>query len=126
MIVSTNHHFLFNGTILKAFNIDDSNIGVQSHDLGQYHGYRFDHNNHNWIINKQYMATSFSYMCFVIKDKLENHDINCSLNKFDVTPYNYIFNRSSSFLDSEFVAENYLILEDILKNCMKHDDDIID
>ena len=49
-------------------------------------------------------------MNFVIKDKLEKHDELCKNNLFDITPYNYIFNRSSSFLDSEFVVENHIIL----------------
>ena len=52
VIVKTNHHFMFNGTILKAFNAQEYNFETSSHDLGLYHGHRFDHNNHNWIINK--------------------------------------------------------------------------
>ena len=45
---------------------------------------------------------------------------------FDIEPYNYIFNKSSSFLDSQFVTDNHLILEDVLSNCMKIDPEIID
>jgi hypothetical protein len=72
------------------------------------------------------MMTGFSYMNFVIKDKLEKGDESSKNNLFDVTPYNYIFNRSSSFLDSSFVADNYVLLEDVLKNCMKFDPEIIE
>lgn len=70
--------------------------------------------------------TAFSYMNFVIKDKLEQNDELCKKNLFDVTPYNYIFNRSSAFLDSFFVADNHMDLEEVLKNCMKYDPDIIE
>ena len=95
---------------MKAFNTLNYNFDARTHDLGMYHGHRFDHNNHNWIINQNFLMMGFSYMNFVIKDKLEKHDELCKNNLFDITPYNYIFNRSSSFLDSTFVAENHLIL----------------
>lgn len=72
------------------------------------------------------MTTGFSYMSFLIKDKVENHDSCCEKNSFDVTPFNYIFNRSSSFLDSELLADNYLVLENVLANCYKYDEDIIE
>ena len=96
------------------------------HSLGLYHGHRFDYNNHNWIIKKEFMITPFSYMNFVIKYKLEKNDEICKNYLFDLTSYNYIFNRSTSFLDSEFVADNHLILEDVLKNCMNCDPDIVE
>jgi len=37
-------------------------------------GLRFDGKNHNWMILKQYLSIPFSYMTFVIKDKIENND----------------------------------------------------
>ena len=126
IITTTKDHFLLNGTILKAFNSFENSFGSQSHSLGLYHGHRFDHNNHNWIINRQYMMMAFNYMNFVIKDKLEKNDPLCKRNMFDTTPYNYIFNRSTSFLDSLFVSDNHLILEEVLKNCMKYDPEIIE
>ena len=44
---------------------------------------------------------------------------NVSENIFDPTPYNYIFNRSTSFLDGDFVQFNHLMLNEILTNLEK-------
>ena len=73
------------------------------------------------------MCIGFSYMSFVIKHKLEKRfEAESLANHFDIVPYNYIFNRSTAFLDSEFVADNHLILEEVLRNCWNTDPDVID
>lgn len=35
---------------------------------------------------------------------------------FDIVPYNYLFNRSTAFLDSEFVRSDHEMLEQVLRN----------
>ena len=72
------------------------------------------------------MVLPFSYMSFVIKNSIEEKDKRSKLEIFDIEPYNYIFNRSSSFLDSKFVTDNHIILENVLSNCMRIEPDIID
>lgn len=42
-------------------------------------------------------------MTFVIKDKIEFNDKHQKNNQFDLTPYNYIYNKSSSFLDGNII-----------------------
>lgn len=44
-------------------------------------------------------------MSFVIKDKIENEESVGLL--FDPTPYNYIYNKSTSFIDGDFVANDH-------------------
>ena len=44
------------------------------HDIKYDQGYRVDSKNHNWLILKKYLSLSFSYMSFVIKEKIENND----------------------------------------------------
>jgi len=117
IITAKADHYIFNGTIMKAYNIDKHTFDEESHELGRYHGHRFDHKNHNWIIKKQYMSLGFSYMGFVIKKQLEE-SIEPVTNRFDIEAYNYIFNRSTAFLDSEFVSENHIILEQVLHDCL--------
>jgi hypothetical protein len=34
-------------------------------------GYRFDSQNHNWVIQNEYLSLPFCYMSFVILDKIE-------------------------------------------------------
>lgn len=46
-------------------------------------------------------------MSFVIKDKIENEDFLQQNNIFDAEPYNYIFNKSTSFLDGTFVQNDF-------------------
>jgi hypothetical protein len=70
-------------------------------------GYRFDGKNCNWLVMKEFIYIPFSYMTFVIKDKIET---NCEIqigNAFDPEPYNYIFNNSTCFLDDEFVENDH-------------------
>ena len=56
---------------------------------------------------KEYLMLGFSYMSFVIKSKIEQKDVNQEKNKFDIEPYNYIYKKRSSFLDSKFVCDDY-------------------
>ena len=55
-------------------------------------------------------------MSFVIKDRIESdfeHEIP-DTNVFDPEPYYYIFNRSTCFLDGDFVYTRYLELKKVL------------
>ena len=72
--------------------------------LGTERGIRMDSKNHNWMILEEYLAIPFSYMAFVIKGFIEKTARENRTNYvFDPEPYNYIFNRSNSFLDGNFV-----------------------
>ena len=72
--------------------------------LGSERGVRMDSKNHNWMILEEYLAIPFSYMCFVIKNHIETvSKEQRSTFIFDPEPYNYILNKSSSFLDGSFV-----------------------
>lgn len=63
-----------------------------------------DSKNHNWMILEEFLVTPFSYMCFVIKNHIETaSDDSRKDYLFDPEPYNYLLNKSSSFLDGNFV-----------------------
>lgn len=72
--------------------------------LGADQGVRIDNKNHNWLIVEEYLAMPFSYMAFIIKHFLETtmEEIRDDYI-FDPEPYNYLLNRSNSFLDGNFV-----------------------
>ena len=53
------------------------------------------------------MAFPFSYMTFVILDKIETKDPMTEGNTFDITPFNYIFNKKTAFLDGDFVKNDH-------------------
>lgn len=74
-------------------------------------GYRFDGENHNWYVIDEYLSLSFSFMAFVIKEKIEKEEMSMADNMFDIVPYNYQFNKSTAFIDSEFVRSDHEFLE---------------
>lgn len=74
IIAAKTDHYIFNGTILKSFEIEKSTFDKECHDLGQYHGHRFDNKNHNWILKKEHLSLGFSYMSFIIKKGCEEAD----------------------------------------------------
>ena len=82
-------------------------------------GHRFDSAQHNWYIINEFLSLSFSFMTFVIKEKIENEDSLQRQNVFDITPYNYLFNKSTAFIDSSFVRFNHEMLEKVLINLSK-------
>ena len=65
-------------------------------------------------------------MTFVIKEKIENNDAMVKTNHFDVEPYNYIFNKSTSFLDGEFTSNNQVELQKVLENMYKLSPDYLE
>ena len=68
----------------------------------------------------------FCYMTFVILDKIEKKDTSTQLNVFDPVPYNYIYNRRTFFLNSEFVKKDHVMLNYVLNNLQKHDPTLLD
>ena len=88
-------------------------------DIQKYKGHRVDAKNHNWLILQGYMSLPFSYMTFVIKEKIEDNDPLQQGNKFDIEPWNYIFNKSTSFIEGNFVTEDHRQLEYVLSELEK-------
>jgi len=53
-------------------------------------------------------------MTFVIKDKIESNDELNLDNVFDPVPYNYIFYKSTAFIDGDFIFADHVLLEEVL------------
>lgn len=86
----------------------DSLRGPGDTDVLSYDkGLRIDGKNHNWLILKNYLSLPFSYMTFVIKTKLEDGDPTALANVFDPEGYNYLFNKGTCFIDSNFAKVDY-------------------
>ena len=45
-----------------------------------------DGENHNYLLHEEYGILGYSYMTFVIKDKIEKKDPKSSSNEFDIAP----------------------------------------
>lgn len=108
--------------------VQQSNNPTQNHSqlgINMSSGIKFDGKNHNWLIFEEYIATPFSYMTFVIRDKIGEGDAKFG-EIFDPEPFQYLFNKSSSFLDDIFVALDHKKLEEILNNFKRIDEDLLE
>ena len=95
--------------------------------MGVERGIRADAKNHNWIILEEYLALPFSYMSFVIKDFIETtQEEDRETYIFDPEPYNYLLNKSTSFLDGNFVRSNPAELQYVLENLYHLDKGLIE
>jgi len=60
---------------IKAFDIKVSDLEdhheEKYQDEDEFLGIRFDGKNNNWLIIGEYLQLPFSYMTFVIKDRIE-------------------------------------------------------
>jgi hypothetical protein len=76
---------------------------------------------------KQYVDMSFSYMTFVIQEKIisiETGDIgeDILLNQgFDVEAFNYILDKDNCFVDGSLAKANFLKLQQIFKSIKEVD-----
>jgi hypothetical protein len=59
------------------------------------------------MITGEHLTMPFSYMAFVIKNKIENKDESQKGNIFDIEPYNYVFNKGTCFTDGMFVCDDH-------------------
>lgn len=82
-------------------------------------GIRFDGKNHNWIILQEYLALSFNYMSFVLKQAVNApNSRQKELNEFDPECYSFVFNRNTIFMDAVFLA-NHKNLQNVLEKLEK-------
>ena len=90
--------------------------------LGSERGVKMDGKNHNWLIMEEYLSLPFSYMTFVIKNFIETVSKETRESYvFDAEPYNYLLNKSTSFLDGSFVRIDAGQLENVLQNFLHLD-----
>ena len=52
---------------------------------------------HNWMIFRNFINLSFSYMTFVIKDNFDKNSYAMTDYAFDVEGYDFVLNRNTIF-----------------------------
>lgn len=62
---------------VKVYDFEPLQQKMIKSPLSNARGHRFDFKNHNWLIFEQFISLSFSYITFVIKDKIERKDKMC-------------------------------------------------
>ena len=70
----------------------------------------------------------FSYMTFAIKQKIEekSHYTHIMSYIFDNEAYNYLFNKSTAFLDGEFVWKDHQVLDYVLEKMYDFDKNFVE
>ena len=93
-----------------------------------YFGYRIDQNTNNWVIFRNYINLSFSYMTFVIKDNFERNTNAMEQYHFDIEGYDFVLNRQTIFTDDNgsLLQQDFQKMNFIMKNYVKYDADYLE
>ena len=103
---------------ITSYGIQDfKDIQESNHYPFDYsHGVKIDGKNHNWVCFRQFIALGFSYMSFLINSHQEGlFNLDDDDDEFDETAYNYLFNKSTSFIDGNFVKNDHKRLSMVLE-----------
>jgi hypothetical protein len=76
---------------------------------------------HNWVIFRNYINLSFSYMTFVIKENFDKNSFSMRDFLFDIEGYDYVLNRNTVFTEGTLVKQEFEKLKFILSNYHKLD-----
>jgi hypothetical protein len=71
---------------------------------------------HNWMIFRNYINLSFSYMTFVIKENFDKNSFAMEDFLFDIEGYDYVLNRNTLFTEGNLVKQEHEKLNFILKH----------
>ena len=83
------------------------------------YGHRVEVQSHNFVIFRNFINLSFSYMTFVIKEKFERSTSQNSI--FDLEGLNFIIERNTVFTSGNLAQQQYEKLQFILKNYLLKD-----
>ena len=77
-------------------------------EFGTHRGYRFDNERHEWIYLRDYISLSYSYMTFVIKNKIQEESDHYLQEDylFDLEQYNYIIKRRTALTDGMVATDH--------------------
>jgi hypothetical protein len=102
------------GCKIKSFRVKVSDFTIPRFDFAS--GHRMDPHTHNWLIFRNYICLSHSYMTFVVKDLFDEGYLRDDF-LFDIEGYDFIYNRETIFTsDDELMSQNYDKLLYILTN----------
>ena len=91
------------GCKLKCYNLK-----VSDFELGKFgfmYGHRVNMESHNYIIFRNWINLSFSYMTFVIKDNFDKSGHIMDDYLFDQEGYDYILKKKNIFFEGDLVRQ---------------------
>ena len=102
------------GCKLKCYNAQSSDFTTAK--FGFQYGHRMDNSTHNWVIFRNFINLSFSYMTFVIKENFDLNSFSMVDYLFDIEGYDYVLNLNTVFTKGSLVTQEFEKLSFILKN----------
>ena len=94
--------------------------------FGFQYGHRVEFNTHNWVIFRNFINLSFSYMTFVIKENFDKLGFVLNDFIFDPEGYDYILKRNSIFHEGTLVTQEHDKLKFILENYAQIDPTLLE
>ena len=90
------------------------------------YGHRVEVQSHNFVIFRNLINLSFSYMTFVIKQNIDQNGIYQKDFQFDLQGVDYIIERQTIFTSGNLVTQQYEKLLFILRNYMLIDKNLLE
>lgn len=90
------------------------------------YGHRVETESHNWMIFRNYINLSFSYLTFVIKENFEKNSFAMEDFLFDVEGYDFILNKNTIFTEGSLVKKDYEKLLFILQHYNRLDPTLLE
>lgn len=109
------------GCKIKSYNLNVSDFNTDIMSFQFEKGHRVEDSSQNWIIFRNFINLSFSYMTFVIKDNFDKCGYIRDDYLFDIEGYNYILNKNTILAEGTLVTQNFDKLNFILKSFQQVD-----
>ena len=90
------------------------------------YGHRVDVNTHNFIVFRNFLNLSFSYMTFVIKSNFDEAGFHLDDYHFDLEGYDYVINRNNIFTQGTMIQHDFNKTRFILQNYEKLDVNLLE
>ena len=94
------------GCKIKSYHVKFSDYNWTNSKFNLLYGHRSESETRNWIIFRNVINLSFSYMTFVIKENFDKNNYVMDNYLFDIEGYDYVLNQNNIFSEN-----NGLLLE---------------
>ena len=109
---------------MKVTDFDTENV---KKEFTFHYGHRMEEEGFNYLIMRNYINLSYSYMTFVIKEIFDKHGYVMDNYLFDLEGYDFILDKETLFTkDETLVTQDFEKLQFILKNYESIDHNLIE
>ena len=109
-----------------CYNFKVSDFDVENATFRFQYGHRVENDTENWIILRNFINLSFSYMTFIIKENFEKNGHQLNDFVFDIEGNDFLFNKNTIFTEGNLVKAQYDKCQFIFKNYLAEDPNLLD